>query len=178
MRTLQRGNAIQIAGRCPVPRVRGAGAGAGWACGWLAFVLLGAGLPGGCGDSKGTSIARLTPRGVPYLEGVPVPGGFTLVTEEVLDRESGGMRMASHKYRGRADLHAVRNFYREQMPLMGWNRVSDQNVKGIITIRFEKQEEDCTVEIQSAGGLNQTEITVEVFPFNRTPLEPPKQPVP
>jgi len=140
--------------------------------------FIGVALLCGCGDSKGPDVSRLNPRGVPYLEGVPVPERFELVVDMVMDREAGGQRMAKHTYRGRADVHAVRNFYREQMPLMGWDRVSDQNFQGNITIRFEKQNEVCTVEIKSAGGFSQTEVTVIVGPFNRTPLQPPKQPVP
>ncbi len=96
-----------------------------------------------------------------------------------MDHESAGRRLARHEYRGNADPYAVRNFYREQMPLMGWDRVSDQNFKGVIVIRFEKDQEACTVEIRPAGKLNwKTIINVLVVPFNREPLQPPKQPVP
>ena len=150
--------------------------GGGRPCGRLAVVLLGAGLVSGCGDSSGPGVSRLTPRGVPFLEGVPAPQGFRLVDDMVMDHESAGQRMARHEYRGHADPHGVRNFYREQMPLMGWDRVSDQNFKGVITIRFEKA---CKVEIRSAGALiSRTVVKILVVPFNRTPLQPPKQPVP
>jgi len=148
----------------------------GWrpvAMGLLTVVLL-----GGCSDAK-DGVTRLSPRGVPFLNGVAVPAGFNLVDKMTEDYESGGQRMARHVYSGSADPHAVRNFYREQMPLLGWNRVSDQNVKGIITIRFEKQDESCTVEIQSGGALGgRTSIQVIVMPFKRTPMEPPKRPLP
>ena len=146
---------------------------------WLAAVLIGAGLVSGCGDPQKPDIARLNPRGVPYLEGVPVPQGFEMVDELSWDNESGGQRTAQHEYRGTGDPHAVRNFYREQMPLMGWDRVSDRNIKGVITTRYEKADEACTVEITSPGKLKwKTMVKVFVQPFNRTPLEPPKQPVP
>ena len=144
-----------------------------WAATALAIAVL---LPG-CGDSK-EGVARLSPRGVPFLDGVAVPAGFKLVDKMTQDYESGGQRMARHEYRGHADPHAIRNFYREQMPLLGWNRVSDQNVKGTITIRFEKQDESCTVQIQSTGAFNRSSIQVIVMPFKRTPMEPPKRPLP
>jgi hypothetical protein len=136
-------------------------------------------LVAGCGDSKSKGPQRLSPRSVPYLEGVAVPAGFKLVDDMVMDSESGGQRMARHTYVGGADPHAVRNFYREQMPLLGWDRVTDQNFKGVITIRFEKNHEACTVEIRPSGGvLDRTAIHVLVQPFNRTPLQPPKKPTP
>ena len=178
MRTPQRQTTVGQADAGPAPARWPVRSGAVWICRRLAVALVGAGLLSGCGDSSGPDVSRLNPRGVPYLEGVPVPQGFELVVDMVMDREAGGRRMAKHTYRGRADLYAVRNFYREQMPLMGWDRVSDQNFQGVVTIRFEKQDEVCTVGIKSAGGFNRTEVTVLVGAFDRTPLQPPKQPVP
>lgn len=130
----------------------------------------------GCGDSKPGSVNRLNPRGIPYLEGVPVPGGFELVSRDSTDYESGGQRNARHVYAGFADAAAVRSFYQEQMPLMGWTRVSAQNVEGTISLRFEKKTEACTVDIKPTGFLNRTRIHVTVSPFNRAPaMEPPKR---
>jgi hypothetical protein len=145
--------------------------------------LIGAFLAGllcvaGCGDKQAGGISRLNPRGVPFLEGVPVPGGFDLVTRFTEDYESGGQRMARHTYQGHADPAAVRTFYREQMPLVGWTRVSDQNVQGTVTIRFEKKTEDCTVEIRPTGLFNRTTIQVVVKPFSRTNSEAPRRNMP
>jgi len=150
---------------------------AGWPgnlSGWPSFgVLFVALLAAGCGDGREGGVTRLSPRGVPFLSGVPVPTKFDLVDKNTEDYESGGRRWARHWYRGHAPRHAVRNFYREQMPLMGWSRVSDQNVKGTISIRFEKKNESCTVEIEPAGAFNRCTIKVIVMPFSRTPTEPP-----
>ncbi|GMV97113.1 MAG: hypothetical protein HRF43_10435 [Phycisphaerae bacterium] len=136
----------------------------------------------GCGGGESKNgLGRLNPRGVPFLEGVPVPGGFELVKRESTDYESGGQRNARHVYAGWADPAAVRNFYHEQMPLMGWKRVSGQNVEGNITLRFEKTTEACTVEIRPAGFLNRTRVQVTVSPFSRAapaPAEPPRRSVP
>jgi hypothetical protein len=79
---------------------------------------------------------------------------------------------------GSADPHAIRTFYREQMPLLGWDRVSDQQVKGRITLRFEKRNEVCTVEIEDAGMVSRTKIQVIVKPFHRSPMEPPRRNLP
>jgi hypothetical protein len=136
----------------------------------------------GCKDGKLTFVStnksggmdRLSPRGVAFLEEVAVPDGFKLVESHSMDHESAGQRMARHEYQGKGDPFAVRNFYRQQMPQMGWERVSDQSVKGVITMRFEKRREVCTVQIRAAE-FGRSVINVEVVPFSRTSLEPPKQ---
>jgi hypothetical protein len=137
-------------------------------------------LCGGCnsvslsGSKKSGGLEQLRPRGVTFLEEVAVPEGFTYVSDNSWDTSSGGQRMARHEYRGGADPFAVREFYRQQMPQMGWERVSDQADKGVIYIRFEKRHEVCTVRIRH-GDLERTVINVEVVPFNRTSVEPPKK---
>ena len=141
------------------------------ALGWLMVLGL-----AGCGDKEG-GVSRLSPRSKGYLDGVPVPSGFSLVDKMTEDYESGQQRTARHQYRGFGDEHAVRDFYREQMPLLGWSRVSDQNVKGTVTIRFERKGEACTIQIEP-GWVNLTNIRVIVNPFNRTATEPPKRPLP
>lgn len=146
---------------------------------WLAVSLL-AVVSAGCGDNKGT-VTRLNPRGVPYLEGVPVPNGFKLEKGESTDFESAGQRNARHVYSGFGDASRVRSFYQEQMPLMGWTRVSAQNVEGNITLRFEKKTEACTIEIRPTQFLDRTRVHVTVSPFDRSAQpqsEPPGRPVP
>lgn len=132
----------------------------------------------GCSGEKNGGVERLKPRGVPYLDGVPVPANFSLVDKMSEDHESGAQRTARHEYRGFANPEAVRAFYREQMPLMGWSRVSDRNVKGTISIRFEKRNEACTIQIEP-NMINYTTVRATIDPFNRTTItEPPKRPVP
>lgn len=150
---------------------------------WIAFstgpaVALMLALLSGCSDRQQDSLTRLSPRSVPYLSGVAVPEGFRLADQMSEDYETGVVRFARHNYVGSADTHAIRTFYREQMPLLGWNRVSDQQVKGRITIRFEKQNEVCTVEIEPSGVLGRTTIQVIVKPFHRSPSEPPRRKLP
>lgn len=142
--------------------------------------LLSVGLGSGCSNwsssssNKSGGLKQLNPRGVAFLEEIPVPDGFYLVDEHSMDHESAGQRMARHEYKGRADPFAVRDFYRQRMPQMGWERVSDQSVKGVITMRFEKKLEACTIQIRS-GYFGQSIVNVEVVPFSRTPMEPPRQ---
>ncbi len=145
---------------------------------WGPFLALVSGL--GCGEKGPDGVSRLNPREAPYLEGVPVPGGFKLVSRQSTDYESGGQRSALHVYEGWADPAAIRSFYREQMPMMGWGKVSDQSVEGVVTLRFEKQSEACIVEIKPTGLLRWTKIQVSVSPFSRarTSSEPPRRSVP
>lgn len=132
----------------------------------------------GCSSGGGKpGISRLAARPKPFLVGVPVPKGFDMVNRMTEDYESGGQRTARHQYSGFADPVDVRDFYREQMPLTGWNRVSDQNVKGRRTLRFERHNEVCTVEIEG-NWINHTNIQVILNPFSRNPSEPPRRPMP
>lgn len=141
------------------------------AAGLCALILL-----AGCGDKK-PGANRLHPRGTPFLTGVPVPNGFKLVDRMSEDYESGSSRFARHQYSGSGDLVAVRDFYVDQMPLMGWSQISTQNVKGVIQMRFEKKTEECTVEIEG-GGFGRVTIQVIVKPFSRNPNEAPRRPLP
>jgi hypothetical protein len=135
------------------------------------------GLAGGCSDTKKGAVRRLNPRSVPFLEGVPVPEGFKLVEKSIDDLESGGRRFARHDYAGWADPLSVRNFYEEQMPLLGWSEVEKHNVKGTIAIRFERRHEVCKVMIDP-GMLNYVKIQAIVLPFDRSSAEPPRRPLP
>ena len=150
----------------------------GWGRLAAAGVLI-AGLLSGCSNwswgssKKSGGMEDLPPRGVAFLEEVPVPKGFSLVEGRSIDHQSSGQRMAMHEYKGRADPPAVRNFYRQQMPRTGWELVSDDSVKGTTAMRFEKRREVCTIKIRSAT-FGRCVINVEVSPFSRTSLEPPK----
>jgi hypothetical protein len=152
-------------GRCALPGV---------VLGLLVPVLFLAGCSGSDGE-----IARLSPRSTTYLEGVPVPTGFELVDKMTEDYQSGGQRTARHLYQGTGDPHAIREFYREQMPAAGWNLVSDQSVKGTINLRFERRSEAANVQIEPSGWFNRARIQIILNPFTRTPMtEPPRRPVP
>jgi len=93
--------------------------------------------------------------------------------------ESGGTRFARQEYVGYAEPHVIRNFYKEQMPLMGWREVSSHDVKGRMSLRFESSTEECTVTIEPTGWFNRSTIQVVVKPFSRNASEPPpRRPMP
>ena len=74
-----------------------------------------------------------------------------------------------HRYRGRADKCAVRGFYREQMPLVRWVPISDGNVHGRITMRFQRGTESCTITIEEERRGLSRYAAVEVLVVPLTP---------
>lgn len=137
-------------------------------------------LVAGCQEDSNTeSPGRARSADSPYLEGVPVPAGFSIVEKKVIDHESGGRRYAHHVYKGSGDLQEIRSFYRDQMIARGWTRISDRDFRGVVTIRFESRREACTVVLEPAGLFGtQVVISIDVEPFDRTPTEPPARNVP
>ena len=135
---------------------------------------------GGCKESsKNAKPKRISAQGVSYLEGIPVPSGFRLVHNQVIDHESAGRRLARHEYEGRLDSQEVRNFYRRQMPGMGWKEVTGHDFGGLITLRYEDKTEACTVVIEEKGLFGTTtSIRVLIEPFERSNFESPARPVP
>jgi calcineurin-like phosphoesterase family protein len=104
-------------------------------------------------------------RGRPFEPDLPVPANFALVEQASEDRSTGTRRLyLRHVYTGSADKYAVRNFYREQMPLARWTKVSDGNVQGFLTMRFEKNDESCSVTITGSAHAfsNKTKVQIVV----------------
>jgi hypothetical protein len=113
---------------------------------------------------------RLRPEPRAYVRDVPVPEGFVLVDHLSEDQSTGTRRLyLRHRYEGRAEKFAIRSFYREQMPLAGWSLVSDGNVKGLYTLRFDKGEESCTIRISGPDRnmLGSVEIQVLILQEQR-----------
>lgn len=130
---------------------------------WVGSAVV-CGLAVGCaGSASNKHDVRLIASAKPYEPDIPIPNGFKLVDPASEDRSTGVSRLyLRHLYTGQADKYAVRSFYREQMPLARWTMVSAGNVRGVCTLRFEKGNESCDIEIRDAGkGLGRhTEIQV------------------
>lgn len=120
---------------------------------WLAVACISLSLAGcAAAPARGPHI-RLG-RGTPFESDIPVPADFRIVDRASEDRSTGTSRLyLRHLYEGSADKHALRTFYREQMPLARWTKVSDGNVKGSIVMRYEKSAESCTVMLTSTRGV-------------------------
>jgi hypothetical protein len=117
---------------------------------------------------------RLAPASRPYEADIPVPEGFRFAEQVSEDLTAGGSRSyLRHVYEGSAAKVAVRQFYREHMPLARWVATSDGNVEGEYTMRFEKQHETCTVLIRDRRGIAPgTRVQVIVAPFERVAAPP------
>jgi hypothetical protein len=103
-----------------------------------------------------------------------VPQGFELVEPASEDRATGTARLyLRHTYEGKARKYDVRAFYREQMPLARWAKVSDGNVKGEYTMRFEKGNEGCNILIRDREGYKAgTQVQVIVCQEQRGKAPP------
>ena len=120
-------------------------------------------VAGACTDRHGMSpdaVLVASPR--PYEQDIPLPEGFRLVDQSSEDWTGGSVRYVRHRYRGRTDAFAVRGFYREQMPLVRWTPVSDGNVHGRCTMRFERGAESCTIVIEEDASRLSRGVTVDV----------------
>ena len=145
------------------------------ALGWGGLAGLALWLAPGCMGTENTAQApvRLSPNPLPHFADIPIPTGFKRVDERSMDLVSGSVRLVRHVYEGRAGLTAVRDFYCEQMPMGHWREVNRRFEDGRFTLRFEKDNEGCDVELRRRGGLsNMTEIQVVVMPRHQTEAPP------
>ena len=128
---------------------------------WWALGLGGMLVLGGCATAPVTDRqAILAASQTPYATDIPLPRGFVLVDQSSEDWSSGSLRYLRHHYRGRADKHAVRVFYREQMVLVRWTPVSESSIHGSSTLSFERDDETCVVTVEGArAGV----VTVDVL---------------
>jgi hypothetical protein len=116
-------------------------------------------------------------RGQPFEPDLPVPAGFAMVEEASEDRSTGTSRLyLRHEYEGKADKYDVRGFYREQMPLARWTKVSDGNVKGVLTMRFEKGDESCGIVITGERGIFSEKTRVQIVVAKEERGEKPPTP--
>lgn len=133
-----------------------------------------AALVGGCNTSGGTTqrMARLLPSPRSYERDVPIPTGFVILDPLGESRSTGARRLyLRHVYEGQANKYAVRNFYLEQMPLAGWTKVSEGNVRGLITMRYEKASESCGMQI-TGSGMGKTRVQVIIAQEERATSPP------
>ena len=118
----------------------------------------------GCAGSAPIGLeGALKPSRQPHEPDIPLPEGFRLVERSCEDWSSGPIRYLRHRYRGRAEKAAVRRFYRQQMPLVRWKAISDGNVHGRYTMRFERRTESCTITIEDATLGLSSRVVVDVL---------------
>ena len=125
----------------------------------LPFLVSGCETP----DQRKDQAVRLIATSRPYEKDIPLPAGFTIVERAMEDHSTGQSRTyLRHVYSGRADKFAVRRFYREQMPLLRWAKMSDSAIKGSFTMRFAKGNEVCVICIGDEGNIFGKKTLVQV----------------
>lgn len=137
----------------------------------LPLVVSGCETPGQRKDQA----VRLVPKSRPYERDIPLPTRFMMVERAMEDHSTGQSRIyLRHVYSGRADKFAVRRFYREQMPLLRWAKVSDSALKGDFEMRFAKGNEVCVIRIVDEGNIlgNKTLVHVRVAQEQRGTTPP------
>ena len=135
-------------------------------------------LLGGCNkpqavDSAGGGYREVSaPTGLvakarPSIADVPEPIGFKLDERRSRYFAAAGARYVDHLYKGRADKWAVGRFYKRQMPISRWVRVTDRFVQGGIVLDFEKETERCVIQIVKGSLFHPTYIKVQLWTSGR-----------
>ena len=139
-------------------------------CHWVkvaavALVAVSAACAAGCDSAQRNAQGpRLIASGRPYEQDIPLPAGFDIVERAMEDHSTGQARTyLRHLYAGKGDKFAVRNFYREQMPLQRWAKVSDSAIHGEFNMRFAKGNEVCEINIQDDGRKIGQKTLVQVM---------------
>jgi len=151
--------------------------------GFLALSLV------GCNDRQQTidtgsgaprqmvSSRELVARARPPIPDIPIPMGFNLYEPQSRNVVAGGARWVDQVYRGRDNHFAIKRFYMRQMPVSGWQLMTDIYSQGVITLDFEKQSERCRVEISKGSLLKPIRIWIQLWPVGVIPPPPAEPPL-
>lgn len=142
----------------------------------MALLLFGVLIISGCATSKiGIKPGLLEPQSQLRFVDIPAPRGFKFMAQASYFFENYGMRAAVLKYKGRATLDQVVNFYKEQMLLNNWNLLNIVEY-GDRIMTFDRENEICTITlVPKAIGWNNIVVTISVGPKSQTgkPAENP-----
>lgn len=118
--------------------------------------------------------ALLEPQAAMKFSDIPVPVGFQPLLEDSYAFESSGVRVAILKYRGKAKIDQVVNFYKDQMPLYNWDLLNVIEY-GEHLLNFEREQETCIVNLTPKG--NNITITISLGPKSGTRAKKVDKPV-
>ena len=126
----------------------------------MSVVLIG--LGGGCAATVSTDPLDSQVAGAPAdqaplaghkiraIPDLPVPAKMKIKKGESYSYEGAGSRTIDYTYTGRVDIRRVHRFYREQMPLNRWQLLTDNDIRGVYWLTFQKNRELCTVIIRKS----------------------------
>jgi len=95
----------------------------------------------------------LVPKSEPQVEDLPVPIGFKLDEDASRAYNADQSRLIDHIYRGPATKREVEQFYQYNMPLHGWRFRGSQQIGQELTLRYEKNNQWCDVELRRWNRL-------------------------
>jgi hypothetical protein len=135
-------------------------------CGF-AFVI----LISGCAtlfkkDAQTGIPALLEPSMMLKFADLPYPTGFKLLSKDSYTFESQGVRVAVLRYRGKANVDLVVNFYKEQMSMYNWALLNTVEY-GERLLNFDRENETCIVSLLPKGGS--VTITISIGPKTQIP---------
>jgi len=95
------------------------------------------------------------------LADIPVPETFKFDAQRSTDRTTGALRFVEHVYKGSHPLGDVADFYRREMPVLGWRLVEERFDHGRQRFHFEKDREACHISLWDDWG---TRLMIQIFP--------------
>ncbi|MCX5697551.1 MAG: hypothetical protein NTU54_06275 [Candidatus Omnitrophica bacterium] len=116
----------------------------------------------------------LEPQALLKFSDIPVPAGFKQLPNDSYSFESGGMRVALLKYRGKGTQDQVVNFYKEQMAMYNWNLLNAVEY-GQRLLNFDRENESCIINLSGSG--NTTNISITLGPKTQTTPKKAKEPL-
>jgi len=98
-------------------------------------------------DSSSLAFKPLEPSGYVKFNDIPIPAGFKFLYKDSYVFETAGLRVAVFKYSGSPTAEKVFLFFKEQMPIYGWNLLNTVEY-GIRMLNFERDNESCIITIE------------------------------
>jgi len=105
---------------------------------------------------------------------LPVPIGFNMLAKDSYSFESSGMRVGLLRYKGKATLEQIVNFYKEQMPMYSWNLLNITEY-GDCIMNFEREQESCIINVSPKGSS--LTISIAMGPKSQVLPKKSKQPI-
>ncbi len=107
--------------------------------------------------------APLPPASHFQLADVPVPAALSFDRANSVINESPQRRDANLVYKGRAHVERVTNFFRDQLPAIGWKLERSQVVgtRSLLTFTKGKAPERCEIIVERTG-MGSVRVTVDL----------------
>ena len=125
----------------------------------MCFLLTGIIGCASVGSKDASSPDTLQAQAMLKFTDLPVPIGFKMLAKDSYSFESSGMRVGLLRYKGKAALEQVVNFYKEQMPMYNWVLLNITEY-GDCIMNFEREQESCIISIVPKGSSSTISIAM------------------